>query len=187
MFQTTFSPVAFQKDIKSLGALCSSVRWAAKSSVTWLGSPPGNAAHIGQIWNESRESRFTYRWTLIRYLSGWIFYCSFYLDQVLTRQKYSRSWTSVQRGGWTRATGLNVATFHWSRPFVGVRQAILNTEGKPELRHICLHRLAKQLPQESRSVCHAVHVHVQAPTDWQTLRQHLPWSNLDSRANHPTR
>lgn len=37
------------KDIKSLGALCSSVRWAAKSSVTWFGSPPGKAAHIGQI------------------------------------------------------------------------------------------------------------------------------------------
>lgn len=30
-----------------LGALCSSVKWAAKSSVTWLGSPPGKAAHTG--------------------------------------------------------------------------------------------------------------------------------------------
>lgn len=97
MLQTTFSLVASQKDIKSLGALCSSVRWAAKSSVTWLGSPPGNAAHIGQIWNESKESRFTYRWTLIRHLSGWIFYCKCYLDQVVTRQNHSRSWASEQQ------------------------------------------------------------------------------------------
>lgn len=44
-----------RKDIKSLGALCSSVRWAVKSSVTWLGSPPGNAAHMGQIWNKERR------------------------------------------------------------------------------------------------------------------------------------
>ena len=146
MLQTTFSLVASQKDIKSLGALCSSVRWAAKSSVTWLGSPPGNAAHIGQIWNESRESRFTYRWTLIRYLSGWIFYCNFYPDQVLTRQKYSRSWTSVQHGGWTRAAGKNVVTFHWSRSFVGVRQTILNTQVKLELWQIRLHGLANYFP-----------------------------------------
>lgn len=96
MLQTTVPLVASRKDIKSLGALCSSVRWAAKSSVTWLGSPPGNAAHIGQIWNERKESRFTYRWTLIRHVSGWILYYTFYLDQVLTRQKQSRSWTSEQ-------------------------------------------------------------------------------------------
>lgn len=36
------------KDMNSLGVRCSSVRCAAKSSVTWLGSPPGSAAQIGQ-------------------------------------------------------------------------------------------------------------------------------------------
>lgn len=44
-----------RKDIKSLGALCSSVRWAVKSSVTWFGSPPGKAAQMGQIWRGDRK------------------------------------------------------------------------------------------------------------------------------------
>lgn len=43
-----------RKDMRSLGALCSRVRCAAKSSVTWLGSPPGSAAHMGQICRAGR-------------------------------------------------------------------------------------------------------------------------------------
>lgn len=38
-----------RKDIRSRGPLrCSKVKWPAKSSVTRLGSPPGNEAQIGQ-------------------------------------------------------------------------------------------------------------------------------------------
>lgn len=59
-----------RKDIKSLGALCSSVRWAVKSSVTWLGSPPGKAAHIGQIWNKRERKRERFLCEIIEVVSN---------------------------------------------------------------------------------------------------------------------
>ena len=49
---TLFSDIA-PKDIISRDDLCSNVRWAAKSSVTWLGSPPGDAAHTGHTYKIS--------------------------------------------------------------------------------------------------------------------------------------
>lgn len=43
-----------EKDISSLGAPdgWSKVRCAAKSSVIWLGSPPGTEAHIGHTYKQ---------------------------------------------------------------------------------------------------------------------------------------
>ena len=46
-----------KKDTNSLGARCSRVKWAVKSSVTWLGSPPGTAAHTGHTWNITQRCR----------------------------------------------------------------------------------------------------------------------------------
>ena len=43
--------------ISLLGALCSNVKWAAKSSVTWLGSPPGKAAQTGHTY-QNKSKRF---------------------------------------------------------------------------------------------------------------------------------
>lgn len=49
-----------KEDIKIslLGALCSNVKWAAKSSVTWLGSPPGKAAQTGHTYQNKSNSFF---------------------------------------------------------------------------------------------------------------------------------
>jgi len=40
---------ASTKDMRSLlDVRCSSIKCAARSSITWFGSPPGYAAHTGQ-------------------------------------------------------------------------------------------------------------------------------------------
>ena len=46
-----YNRTVFPKDTKSRGVRCSSVKWAAKSSVTWFGSPPGKEAQTGQTCN----------------------------------------------------------------------------------------------------------------------------------------
>lgn len=43
-----------------------------KSSVTWLGSPPGKAAHMGQIWGgrEREKGELIQRWGILAVLEG---------------------------------------------------------------------------------------------------------------------
>lgn len=66
--------------------LCSIVRWARKSSVTWFGSPRGSAAQIGQTYfSKMKTSLFGIRHSMYIYINArftggvWEGACSFCL------------------------------------------------------------------------------------------------------------
>ena len=78
-------PGSSKNEIRSLAPLlCSRFRWPWKSSVTWLGSPPGKDAHIGQttswlasLWrldtcsyrSQNRLKTFAHRSQVLRILT----------------------------------------------------------------------------------------------------------------------
>lgn len=138
------------KDIKSLGALCSSVRWAAKSSVTWFGSPPGNAAHIGQIWNDKARKKPNFinitknRTCIESIIRHWLL-CSkitFWYSQTSEYQHIQKT----QKNYWS--ADINLATFY----FMNFR--IL---WKPELEF-------------SNSICNVLKITIRVPIVPQTVK-----------------
>ena len=89
------------KDTKSLGVRCSSVKWAAKSSVTWLGSPPGKAAQTGHTYKCTWQAPSSSPQLITTYLTT---HANAKINNLCRKQADIPHTTSTEESGWSEVT-----------------------------------------------------------------------------------